>query len=393
MEALSTNPRRRRLVNSSISANFPPAHVPTDVSPLKTSGLDLSLKKGSTFHNPSSPRSPDHDPVLSVPSLPRRSPTCYIQLEDPFNPSENRIAQLIGAVDRSLSGLGSFTLGSQETIVPEVLPVPRFMVDNSAQDDVSMDLDVSSPQAPRVQRRHHASDSGIGSTETSEHSALGDDARVKQGLLSHRLPLASGLVHPLEVCYSGHSAGFRSPLDNGSVKTGINGNGTVAAVPGTTSPHTLSEYACRQIQKHIILPIIREEKLKPFHPLVGGLPYRVARKEITCLRDLEKVLLWLAPVSKKCLDQTRHLVTCSMFGFQKWSDSKTSFLLFCETSIQCIHTTVEYLNETDQRRPTDRPYNQGYFLDLVEQVRQYAAMLASSRTRPASGAPETHEGG
>ena len=59
----------------------------------------------------------------------------------------------------------------------------------------------------------------------------------------------------------------------------------------------LSEYACRQIQRHIILPILREDKLKDFHPLVGGLPRRVARKEITCLRDLEKVLLWLAPVS------------------------------------------------------------------------------------------------
>lgn len=38
--------------------------------------------------------------------------------------------------------------------------------------------------------------------------------------------------------------------------------------------------------------------MKSFHPLVKGIPIRVGRKEITCLRDLEKVLLWLAPVSE-----------------------------------------------------------------------------------------------
>ena len=149
--------------------------------------------------------------------------------------------------------------------------------------------------------------------------------------------------------------------------------------------HALSEYACKQIQKHIILPIIREEKLKNFHPLVGGIPYRVARKEITCLRDLEKVLFWLAPVSNSSSVDGWSLVQGLIFGLKKWSASKASFLLFCETSIQCIHTTVEYLNERDQRRPTDRPYTNGYFLDLVEQVRQYASMVASSRARSASG--------
>ena len=69
---------------------------------------------------------------------------------------------------------------------------------------------------------------------------------------------------------------------------------------------------------------------------------------------------------------------------KKWSVSQASFLNFCETSIQCLHTTVNHLNDHDQRRPTDRPYTNGYFLDLVEQIRQYAAMLAVSRARMAS---------
>lgn len=91
--------------------------------------------------------------------------------------------------------------------------------------------------------------------------------------------------------FSGVS-GFRSGINGSSVSLQTSENG---------SPHALSEYACRQIQKYIILPIVRENSLKDFHPLVLGIPYRVGRKEITCLRDLEKVLLWLAPVSPPLL--------------------------------------------------------------------------------------------
>lgn len=150
--------------------------------------------------------------------------------------------------------------------------------------------------------------------------------------------------------------------------------------PMNGTQHALSEYACRQIQRHIINPIIHEPTLKDFHPLISGIPYRVGRKEITCLRDLEKILLWLAPVSDSSCSGKRRLVAhgCSS-GVKKWSVSKASFLKFCETSIQCIHTTVEYLNGQDQRRPTDRPYTNGYFLDLTEQVRRYAEILAASR--------------
>lgn len=65
--------------------------------------------------------------------------------------------------------------------------------------------------------------------------------------------------------------------------------------------------------------------------------------------------------------------------------SKASFIQFCETSIQCLHTTVDHLSEPDQRRPADRPYTNGYFLDLTEQVRQYAEMITASRERMAAG--------
>jgi len=65
--------------------------------------------------------------------------------------------------------------------------------------------------------------------------------------------------------------------------------------------------------------------------------------------------------------------------FKKWSTSPKSFVQFCQTTIQCIHTTVNHLNERDLCRPHDRPYTNGYFVDLTEQVRQYAIILARHR--------------
>ena len=184
--------------------------------------------------------------------------------------------------------------------------------------------------------------------------------------------------------------------DTGRAHSGV--NGTIASIMGPMNgtQHALSEYACRQIQKYIINPIVQEASLKDFHPLISGIPYRVERKEITCLRDLEKLLLWLAPVSYSSSSWERRSVTHGFSsGVKKWSVSKASFLKFCETSIQCIHTTVDYLNEHDQRRPTDRPYTNGYFLDLTEQVRQYADILAASReamaARGSSNEANPHE--
>jgi hypothetical protein len=46
-----------------------------------------------------------------------------------------------------------------------------------------------------------------------------------------------------------------------------------------------------------------------------------------------------------------------------------------------LHTSASHLNDRDQRLPTDRPYTNGYFVDLVSQVRRYAAMIRASQAR------------
>ena len=401
MDSPQYKPRRRNLYDTRSSATIHQRTYTSDVS--ATTNLGHSLQKSDTFHSPSSPCG-ENDPVLNIPSLPRRSFTSSRDLEA-LTTADDRIAQIIGAVDRSLSGLEAFSPGSQEAPVAEAPPEPWFMLHTNVVDPHYMQANgvERSSRSPLVYRcgrtrKHHTSDSGIGSTvDSSELSMSGDHTEMKQGM-NHAFTILNHNSHMTNIVYirnaqagtSKFGSAYTRPtaLKEGCVQTGINGLTPSAAGAASGLQHALSEYACRQIQKHIILPILREEKLKDFHPLVTGIPYRVARKEITCLRDLEKVLLWLAPVCPPSL-WAWSLVQCLIFREKKWSATKSLFLNFCETSIQCIHTTVEHLTEYDQRRPSDRPYTNGYFLDLVEQVRQYATMLAASRARMVSGNDQT----
>ena len=389
MDSQRSYPRRRYLYHVHPILNSPQSQSTHDVA-IPGKG-DQPLRKGATFHSPTTPPSKEYDPVLNIPFLPRRSPTCPKDLENAIAAGDGRLNYILGAVDRSLSGLESFSSDSERTLVTDDLPVPRFVLNAHLDDSVCMDVDEEEDHFKPLSRqrstanKHHASDSGIGSTVSdSEPSGLGDYQNMKDGKSTDdgtfRKLTWRSVTAP--IC---HETGGRLSVSSleaeGSAQTGINGLALSALGAVTGSQHTLSEQACRQIQKFIILPIIREDKLKDFHPLISGIPYRIARKEITCLRDLEKVLLWLAPVSSDPPVREWSLTYNLTLGVKKWSVSKESFRSFCEATIQCIHTTVDYLNEKDQRRPSDRPYTNGYFLDLVEQVRQYAASLAVSRSR------------
>lgn len=388
MASPQLNPRRRYLNRATPTTFSYPSYNDNDYPKLPSLDSNQSLKKSATFHSPTTPPSQDDDPIVNIPLLPKRSPTCPRALENAVAAGQSRVAHLLGVVDRSLSGLENFSSDSQETLRAECLPVPRFMLDSNVDEPTKMDIDRSSdsesPQTCQHQhrRKHHSSDSGIGSSVTgSDESLFKAAAGIEQALLylSRVIKTYTTIDHkPNEVNRS-------TPSAVTEIQSGINGSTVSNTGPHDVAQHALSEYACRQIQKHIILPIVSESSLKDFHPLVTGIPYRVGRKEITCLRDLEKVLLWLAPVSKPHQIWERRLAHGFGSGVQKWSVSRASFIKFCETSIQCIHTTVEYLNEPDQRRPTDRPYTNGYFLDLTEQVRQYAAMITASRERMAAG--------
>ena len=297
--------------------------------------------------------------------------------------------RLLGVVDRSLSGLESFSSDSQETLRQEDLPVPRFMLDSHVGSPNHMDVDepLDRPSFPKSQYRaahhHHTSDSGLGSSVTStEDSLSGDHAGTRSNRLS-----TSAVITKIDTHASDKLTGENNTVPSiiTGVRSGINGYAPSDTDARIKTQHTLSEYACEQIQRYIIVPITKEPTLKDFHQLIKSIPYRVGQKQITCLRDLEKVILWLAPVSGSSSVWARSLAHGLGVRVKKYSVSRSSFLNFCETSIQCLHTTVQHLSESDQQRPSDRPYTNGYFLDLTEQVRQYAAMINASRERAAAG--------
>ena len=297
--------------------------------------------------------------------------------------------RLLGVVDRSLSGLECFSSDSQETLRQEDLPVPRFMLDshidgpNHMDVDESLDQSSSSKPQQRTALHHHTSDSGLGSSITSaEESLSGDHAGMQEHLYLSSATITKTYTHTADKVKEENKA---IPSTITGVRSGINGYAPSGIDALNRTQHALSEYACEQIQRYIIIPITKEPTLKAFHQLVNSIPYRVGQKQITCLRDLEKVILWLAPVSGSSYLWKRSLAHRFGLRVKRYSGSRSSFLNFCETSIQCLHTTVPHLNESDLQRPTDRPYTNGYFLDLTEQVRQYAAMITASRERATAG--------
>ena len=65
------------------------------------------------------------------------------------------------------------------------------------------------------------------------------------------------------------------------------------------------------------------------------------------------------------------------------------YVEFCLTSIALIQTTVERLSERDQIRAGDRPFTNGYFIDLCDQVKHYASLLAATDKASATGSSTT----
>jgi hypothetical protein len=145
----------------------------------------------------------------------------------------------------------------------------------------------------------------------------------------------------------------------------------------------MSQHASRQIKRYILNPILQEEELTDYHDLVKQIPTRIASRSIQTLRDLEKTMIFLAPVSP-CFSNEPVCIR-SYLHLQVKARSPASYLRFCEFSIQAVHTAVDHINVIDQAKSTDRPYNNLYFVDLVEQVRQYARIMAITRKKKAAG--------
>jgi hypothetical protein len=333
----------------------------------------MSIRKGDTFHVLHKHDQELWDPLASesksaTPSMPARSTTCPQSLEDLLIGSgERRAVDLLHRVDEAIATQSNLANLAHVLSEPEVLPVPAL-------------------DATRIRQssRSRSSDSGIGSSVASESGkcATTSEASLQMQYLICAFP-------------TDNSSDSRDPSPTSESMT---------AISAATEERGLSEYAKEQIHRYIIQPILREPSLKEFHQLVKDVPHRIGSKEIKTLRDLEKTLIFCAPVSLS--DRNADCAfTYGVSGVKDYSRTPRKYLHFCERTIRVLHTTVTTLHESDQRAPTDRPYTQGYFFDLVEQVcfgctdsalslacinvvqqiRRYATILAATRERQAKG--------
>ncbi|KAK7521829.1 hypothetical protein IWZ03DRAFT_392458 [Phyllosticta citriasiana] len=329
MASNQVHPRRRPQKDESVQ-------VP---SPLMTS----HLRKAGTFHSPTNVSSELVDPINFC-SMPKRSETNPQSLEQLIDAGQSRVAGLLAEFDNVLSGK---TAPDASILKDEqVLPVPSFMLGNHAvADPDAMQID----SKPAAVDHHHVSDSGLGSS-------------------------VSGSAHGARRARSTHSAATSRSAVTQSY-SGLSGS--------ATKVRALSKQAFGVIQTRIIRPILREPSLREFHPLIQDVPSRIGSKDITNLRDLEKTLIFLAPVSLNCSDLSVSVAhICRQL--KQYAASPAKYKQFCETSVAFIADTVSHICDADQRLPTDRPYTTNYFLDLVEQIRRYAAIMAATRVKKAS---------
>ncbi|KAF2099601.1 hypothetical protein NA57DRAFT_55555 [Rhizodiscina lignyota] len=143
-------------------------------------------------------------------------------------------------------------------------------------------------------------------------------------------------------------------------------NKSFSAPSGVDDGHSLSDFAAKEIKQRILDPILKEDTHKAFHRLLADVPRRVDNKEIRTLRDLEKNLLYLAFDS---------------------APSAESYQLFCQQTISFILATVDSIPASDRHGPADLPYTNSYAIDLVQQIRRYAEIMAETRARQEAGKP------
>lgn len=330
----------------------------SNASGRSTVNTNMSLRKGATFHSPTTPERELPQQHFKVPSLPRRSQTT---LEDVVDAHKRRVALTLGDIDRGLSALAEPSTARQ-SFPDEADPVPRAFLDHA-----------------------------VGTTGTYAH--------IMDGLLS-KDTASSGRVlrprhnrRPTRYADSGLGSSIASPKHEGSNLTDdhcAKPMNTISAITRSAAAHPetlpgLSVRASNRIHEHILKPLLAKSSLKDFHPIVRDCPRRIHEKEIVCLRDLEKTLMFMAPVSEHQFDDVAGGVAHWFSRLKERTKTAALYLDFCLTSIQCIQATVEFLNEREQTRPHDRPYSNGYFVDLVDQIKHYAQQVQAAKEKEEKG--------
>lgn len=352
----------------------------------------MSLPKAETFHQPSSTPS-DDDPVLSVAHLSKRS-TTYTR--------SSFASWLYSSRETATDALRDFEQTFSGARGPRPAARRRSAQDSEDSLLAKANLRASSPV-----------DSGIGSSlgssigspsekdlsrtlskaldlTSNKDSALGDSVAgsvaedIIQGWLDRSLLICSTCSD------SFFTATNRTKVSTRPSTSRTSGQSlTIIRYPIPTykknSQPPLGNFARRQIYKRLFAPLLQEDRFEEFRPIVAGTR---KNKNLRCLRDIEQSLINQPVVSIIYPIQSRRR---SNWPQKSLSVTAAEYRAFGELTVQLVVDTFHHLSEAEQRRSTDRAYDNGYFLDLVQQVQQLAAHIGSSDTTVEDGSAPTLE--
>jgi hypothetical protein len=361
----------------------------------------MSLSKGATFHVPS-PSPTKDSPVLSIPHLTRRSPTCsQASLTSLLLEKEDGAARSIQDFEQTFSGArgkqrrqrrGIDNLdGRRGAHHPPYSPSdegfgssPSTASDKDLTSVFERALDLDSALGSSIQsdssKEKHVHLGG----ETSEEDSLpvGD---LIQGWIARCILMNPGAINTQVAGAVIQAPKTRQRSLASEAQSAIVRSISPMNLRSSRPPH-LSNFARKKFADHILQPILREDRFKFIHPLVSTLGSRT-NKTIKCLRDLEQSLIFEPLVSTSLELNDISITNNSLLNSQRLAISHNLYRSFGEFSIQLVLDTFHHLSESEQRRATDRPYDNGYFLDLVQQVGRLAAQVgATRRARSGQGA-------
>ncbi|KIW92200.1 uncharacterized protein Z519_07184 [Cladophialophora bantiana CBS 173.52] len=393
--------RTPRLITKGLSPSSPASTESSACSLHK-----MSLSKGATFHYSSSPATED-DPVLSIPHLTRRSPTCSQSTLTSWLSEKEDVAQSIADFEQTFSGARGRKTSSRRRST-QLLDQQVWVRRVSLPSDEGLGSSISPASDKGLAKSFERAldllsnrDSGLGtSISDSAEKAVGNTAEddglapAIQGWIARCILMCTDSVNQPPTVADSPDTSTRPTRPRGSLPSRTSSTVTRSAVTQSIAPPAsrptlrhpaLSPSARKKIKDYIITPILREDRFEDFHPLVTALGSK-NNKAVRCLRDLEQSLIFQPLVST--LTATTRLLTQSDVDYKTLAISRQLYRVFGEFTIQLVVDTYQHLAESEQRRAADRPYDNGYFLDLVQQVNRLAAHIGSSSRAQQAGTAE-----
>lgn len=354
----------------------------------------MSLSKAETFHSPSSTPGED-DPVLSVAHLSKRSTTySRSSFASWLYNSREAASDVIADFEQTFSGARGPRPATRRRSARDLEDalLSKASLRPSSPVDSGIGSSIGSPSEKNLSRTLSKAldltsnkDSAIGDSLTGSVAGVGVTENIIQGWLDRCLLICSSSSDTFFAATNKNKVSTTTK----SCSSKVSGQSlTIIRYPIPTykknTQPLLSSFARRQIYKRLFAPLLTDERFEEFRPIVAGTR---KNKNLRCLRDIEQSLINQPVVSTiyPCTNTRSNKLPKTL------QVTAAEYRAFGELSVQLVIDTFQHLSESEQRRSTDRAYDNGYFLDLVQQVQQLAAHIGSSNTTVEDGSAPTFE--